>query len=69
LLRLRAEIAILNKAPFEHVKTLFDSAVSATRKAGLLKLVAVINKRASYCFLKKHNLDYAANCMVDAFEA
>jgi hypothetical protein len=61
-------MAALNKQPVEHVKVLFDSAISASRRSGFVNFVGVMNERASLYFLEMNDLEWASLYMIDAFE-
>jgi predicted ATPase len=69
LLHLQAEMGILRRKPESEVKSLYDSAISASRRSGFLNFVAVINERAALYFLEKEDLEWASSYMSRAFDA
>jgi predicted ATPase len=68
ILHLEAEFAVLRRQPHTQIKILFDSAISAARRAGLTNFVAVTNERAGLYFLAIQDNDRASSYLLNAFE-
>jgi histidine kinase len=68
LMHLHAEIAVLKRKPESQIKALFDSAISASRRAGFSNFVAVINERFAYYYLGVSDVQRASTYMSTAFE-
>ena len=66
LLHLYAELAVLKKQPLRQVKRLYDSAITASRRAGFTNTAALVNERAALYFLDNNDDEWAALYMTNA---
>lgn len=68
LLHLKAEMAVLKSQPEGQVKSLYESAIAACRRAGFTNTAAIANEQAAIYFLNRGDREWASYYLKNAGE-